>query len=77
MKYVIIKRNFLENLLDMEFKEPILNGYFYAGKTRQINNNVLFEEQFSNKLFYFLKTTKIRSSRLCLRARSANSLSTT
>ena len=34
MKYIITKKNFLENILDLEFKEPLLNGYFYAGKLR-------------------------------------------
>ena len=32
MKYVITKRNIFENLLDLELREPIMNGYFYAGK---------------------------------------------
>ncbi len=32
MKYEITKRNFVENILDLEFKDPLLNGYFYAGK---------------------------------------------
>lgn len=33
MNYIVTKRNFVENILDIEFKEPISNGYFYAGKT--------------------------------------------
>ena len=29
MKYIIVKRNFIENLLDFEFQAPLINGYFY------------------------------------------------
>lgn len=32
MKYIVTKRNLIENLLDLEFKEPLSTGFFYAGK---------------------------------------------
>ena len=32
MRYIVIKRNFLENIMDVELKEPTENGFFYEGK---------------------------------------------
>ena len=31
MPYVVVRRNFIENILNFEFKEPLNRGYFYAG----------------------------------------------
>jgi hypothetical protein len=34
MRYLIVKRNFIEDMFDLEFKDPALNGFFYKGTTR-------------------------------------------
>lgn len=47
MRYIIVNRNFLENILDFEFKEPILNGYFYKDD----------EKSFEEALFCGKETT--------------------
>ena len=31
MKYIIIERNFIEGVLDVEFQDPLINGFFYQG----------------------------------------------
>ena len=31
IKYIIVRRNLIENIMDLEFKEPGSDGYFYAG----------------------------------------------
>ena len=40
MKFIITKRNLIENLLDLEFKEPIQSGFFYAGKYQNWLKNI-------------------------------------
>ena len=39
MKYTVIKRNFCESIFDLEFKDPVENGYFYQGLLFFIKNN--------------------------------------
>ncbi|CAF0714886.1 unnamed protein product [Brachionus calyciflorus] len=51
LKYKIIRRNFLENILNMEFKEPIKTGYFYADENKGFER-ALFSGQ-ERKLFVF------------------------
>lgn len=46
-----MKRNFIENILDLEFKEPIMNGFFYADEDKSFES-VLFCGQ-ERKLFVF------------------------
>ena len=39
MRYIVIKRNFLENIMDVELKEPTENGFFYEGINLLVKKN--------------------------------------
>ncbi len=41
MKYLIVPRNLIENLFDFEYKEPILNGFFYPDEENSFQNALM------------------------------------
>ncbi|RNA07664.1 meckelin isoform X1 [Brachionus plicatilis] len=51
LKYKIVRRNFFENIFNIEFRDPTKNGYFFADENRTFET-VLFCGQ-EQKLFIF------------------------
>lgn len=51
MRYIISKRNFFENVMDLELKEPLVNGYFYEDQDKSFEKAIFCGKERS--LFIF------------------------
>lgn len=51
MRYIVVKRNFFENVMNLELKEPQTTGYFYADQDKSFEKAIFCGQE--RRLFAF------------------------